>query len=154
MKKIILALSLLTSFSAFSTSNKPYGYAGCGFGSVVVGKDGPQILAATSKDISTQTFSISSGTSNCVDPVEKTTQIKNFIEANYESLITEMAKGSGNTIYTLSSLYGCDSVNFARVIQKNYSQFLPNEETASEMMKRFGAIIKGSELNQSCYNVI
>lgn len=122
MKKIIIAIAMMSSFSAFS-ANKPYGYAGCGLGSVLIGKGEPQIIAATTNDPSTQTFSISSGTSNCVTIEDKTTQIKNFIEANYESLITDMAKGNGDTVYTLSSMYGCEKYLCKRNSKKLFSIF-------------------------------
>lgn len=154
MKKIIIAIALLSSFSAFSATSRPYGYAGCGLGSVLVGKDGPQIIGATTNELSTQTFSISSGTSNCVTVDDKTAQIKNFIEANYESLITDMAKGNGDTVYTLSSLYGCEKNIFVKEIQKNYSQFSTSEENATKMMTQLNQIIKESDLKNSCYYVI
>lgn len=153
MKKIIIAIAMMSSFSAFS-AGKPYGYAGCGLGSVLIGKGEPQIIAATTNDLSTQTFSISSGTSNCVTVEDKTAQIKNFIEANYESLITDMAKGNGDTVYTLSSMYGCEKNIFVKELQKNYSQFSTTEENATVMMNQLSKIIKESDLRTSCYYVI
>lgn len=154
MKINILIILFLISSSAFA-AGKPYGTAGCGFGSVIMGKNDPQILAATTNNLSTQTFSISSGTSNCVNNDNKTVQIKSFIEANYESLITEMARGNGDTIATLSGLYGCNSQSFTRAIQKNYPHIISASDDATLIMQEINVAIKNSsELKNSCLHVI
>jgi hypothetical protein len=153
MKKNILLFVLLITASAFA--EKPYGTAGCGFGSVIIGKNDAQVIAATTNNLSTQTFSISSGTSNCTNVEQKTVRIRNFIEANQESLITEMAKGNGETIATLSSLYGCKTITFTKEIQKNYSQILSAKENASLMMKEIDIVIRNNaELKNACQYVI
>lgn len=48
--------------------SREYGMAGCGLGSLVMGKDGGQILAATTNGtFYSQLFGITSETLNCVD---------------------------------------------------------------------------------------
>lgn len=147
--KYIISIALFSlSVSAFASA-KPYGMAGCGFGSVVVGKDGPQIIAATSNKLSTQTFSISSGTSNCVSVEDQTARIKNFIEANYESLVVDMAKGSGDNLFTLSHLYGCEPSSFSKAVQSNYDSIISSENDASLMMNNIHQAV-----SSSCQNAI
>src|SRR5690606_16613688 len=97
---------------------KPYGMAGCGLGSVLIGKKGNQIFASTTNGTGTQSFGISSGTSNCVTATEQTAMLKNFIEANRQALITDMAKGQGEALVTLSNIYGCNQKIFASEIQQ------------------------------------
>ncbi len=73
MKAVACSLGLLTYIylaSSPQASAAPYGTAGCGLGSIVIGsKPGMmQIFAATTNGTSaSQSFGITSGTSNCVD---------------------------------------------------------------------------------------
>lgn len=48
--------------------SRPYGMAGCGLGSMVVGKNGGQVTAGTTNGSSSnQYFGITTGTLNCID---------------------------------------------------------------------------------------
>src|SRR5437870_11441910 len=74
-----------------------YGLAGCGLGSMVFGdqKGAIQILAATTNWIfGTQTFGITSGTSNCVESSSGTAGARTFIEGNREALAKDASRGS------------------------------------------------------------
>lgn len=154
MKFILIFSALVISASAFAA--KPYGMAGCGWGSQLMGKDGNQILAATTNGTSgNQTFGISSGTSNCVTASQQTAKIRNFIEANYASLVTDMAKGQGDSLNTLSSFYGCDHGAFATTMKSNYERITPAQENATVVMANINAVIEtSSELTASCTNAI
>jgi hypothetical protein len=153
MKSLIIAALLIVSASAFAA--KPYGTAGCGWGSQVMGKDGNQILAATTNDTGTQTFAISSGTSNCVTASDQTARIRNFIEANYASLVTDMAKGQGESMKTLSSFYGCNSDAFATEMKKNYETITPAKEDATYLMVNMNKVMETStELQTHCTHAI
>lgn len=154
MKFILIFSALVISASAFAA--KPYGMAGCGWGSQLMGKDGNQILAATTNGTSgNQTFGISSGTSNCVTASQQTAKIRNFIEANYASLVTDMAKGQGDSLTTLSSFYGCDTGAFATTMKSNYEKITPAQENATVVMANINAVIEtSSELTASCTNAI
>jgi len=73
MKTLALAVGMFALFivgSAGSAHAQPYGMAGCGLGSIAFGNDQTmfkQVLAATTNGtFGTQTFGITSGTSNCV----------------------------------------------------------------------------------------
>jgi hypothetical protein len=153
MKYIILIATVLMSTAAFAA--KPYGMAGCGLGSMVAGKEGNQVIAATTNETGTQTFGISSGTSNCVTATEKTAMIRNFIEANYASLVTDMAKGQGDSVKTLSNFYGCDSNLFANEMKSHYETITPASEDAIRVMVNINNVIENSsELSTSCTHAI
>lgn len=154
MKYILLVSLTLMSLSSFAA--KPYGMAGCGWGSQMMGKEGNQVLAATTNGTSgTQTFGISSGTSNCVTATEQTAMIKNFIEANYASIVTDMAKGQGDSIKTLSHFYGCDMDLFATEMKSNYERITTSNEDAMKVMVNINNVIEDSDkLNSNCTNAI
>lgn len=153
MKYIVLFSALVISSVAFAA--KPYGMAGCGWGSQMMGKDGNQILAATTNGTGTQTFGISSGTSNCVTATQQTAMIRNFIEANYASLVTDMAKGQGDSLKTLSSFYGCDNATFATELKANYEKITPAKENATAVMANINTVIENSSaLNTACTHAI
>ena len=141
--------------TAIVQAAKPYGMAGCGWGSQVMGKEGNQILAATTNGTGTQTFGISSGTSNCITATEQMAMIKNFIEANYASLVTDMAKGQGDSLKTLSNFYGCNSDLFSSTMKDNYEHITPAREDATHVMVNVHKLIEDSaSLRASCSHAI
>ncbi len=152
--KLILVISALV-ISSVALASKPYGMAGCGLGSQMMGKDGNQILAATTNGTGTQTFGISSGTSNCITASQQTAMIKNFIEANYASLVTDMAKGQGDSVKTLSGFYGCDANIFATEMKANYESITPATEDATKVMINVNNVIENSKtLSATCTHAI
>ncbi len=153
--KFIIIIALL-AFSAAALAEKPYGMAGCGWGSQMMGKEGNQILAVTTNGTSgNQTFGISSGTSNCVTATDTTAKIKNFIEANYESLVTDMAKGRGDSVTTLSGFYGCDTAEFTTKLQDNFEAVTPADDDATKMMININNVIQDSDsLRTNCSHAI
>lgn len=154
MKLILVITAILISAAAMA--DVPYGMAGCGLGSMVMGKDDNQVLAATTNGTSgNQTFAISSGTSNCVTATEQTAMIRNFIEANYASIVTDMAKGQGDSLKTLSSFYGCDANAFATEMKDNYETITPASEDATRVMVNINGVIESSTaLSATCTHAI
>jgi hypothetical protein len=153
MKYILFVVALVINTSALAA--KPYGMAGCGWGSQIQGKDGNQILASTTNETGTQTFAISSGTSNCVTATEQTAMIRNFIEANYASVVTDMAKGQGESLKTLSGFYGCDQNVFATEMKVNYEKITPANENATAVMANINSVMDtSSALSVSCTHAI
>ena len=107
-KNILLAAASALLISAPAVA-APYGMAGCGLGSIVFGnKPGiVQIFAATTNGtFNSQTFGITSGTSNCVD-TSGASSSRLFIDVNREALAKDMSRGSGDTIKSLSAIAGC-----------------------------------------------
>lgn len=121
--KYIIALMSLVSVSAFAHNH--FGEAGCGLGTLVVGPSGNQIIAATTNGTSgSQTFGITSGTSNCTDhgAVKASNRIPMYIEVNKLALAKEASRGEGEAIAGLASLYGCDNAKLGAALKANYSQ--------------------------------
>lgn len=133
MAAIVIALGA----GAASAANSGYGSAGCGLGSVLFGSQpgAIQIVAATTNGIfGNQTFGITTGTLNC-GSAATAAGAKIFIDANREALAKDMARGSGETIATLSSLAGCkDSKSVGVALQKNFSAIIPSEKVANAVV--------------------
>ncbi len=150
----MLALSA-KSFAA------PYGAAGCGLGSIVFGaKPGfIQVSAATTNGTSySQTFGITSGTSNCVpgDKAEAFNKQKDFVDTNLASLASEIAQGSGATLAAYTQTLGCE-VNkdvVAKALQAGHSKIF-SETSVDGVVFATHEVLKGSsEAAVACKNLI
>lgn len=133
-KTVLLAVvgGLMMSTSAFA---KNYGQAGCGLGSMWIGSDPGlmQILAGTTNGLfMNQWFGISFGTSNCDEGGDHGSLM--FIESNKVALANDVARGSGETLASLSSLYGCESASFGAALQKNYDRIFPSAQASAEQI--------------------
>lgn len=131
MKKIIALGLVLGSFSTFAAD---YGPSGCGLGSIVFAsnKSGyQQIFAATTNGTSgSQTFGISSGTSNCGEAT--LIDVKKFVEVNKSSLKNDIARGNGETIQSLASLMNIkNTAVFAQSLKSNYSVIFSSEDAGA-----------------------
>lgn len=115
-----------------------YGAAGCGLGSMVFGnKPGiVQVLAATTNGTSaSQTFGITSGTSNCDSGSGGTASTKVFVAANRDALVKDIARGSGETIKNVALLNGCaDAKAVGVALQKNFKSIFPSSSVSSDGM--------------------
>ncbi len=145
MKKILAALLVFVSASAFAAS---YQTQGCGLGSTIW-TDGSslmhQVLGATTNGTSgNQTFGMTSGTSNCeLDGAGGQAQTV-FIEANRVALANDIARGQGKTLTSLVKMYGCTNTTAARTaLQKNYETIFPSEGvSATEIGSSISTIVK------------
>jgi hypothetical protein len=112
-----------------------YGAAGCGLGSMAFGDQpgGVQVLASTTNGtFGTQTFGITSGTSNC-GPSLFASGTKNFVEANREALAKDVARGQGEAIGALTQINACaDSRAVGAALQKNFATIFPSEDASTE----------------------
>ncbi len=127
MKKIAVIFISLFSLTSLAA---PWGDAGCGLGTSIMGKDGNQILASTTNETGSQTFAITSGTSGCVDDgaVKGAYQVPMYIEVNRAILAKEAARGEGETLAGLAQLMGCKQEVFAPAVKFHYDQiFLKSE---------------------------
>ena len=113
MRKLlgVLAVSVVGLAASVATA-APYGTAGCGLGSIVFGDDAGivQIFAATTNGtFATQTFGITSGTSNCVDMGRSASVDQEaFVKMNYASLMRDAAAGKGEYLSAMATLLGCE----------------------------------------------
>ena len=100
-----------------------------------------QIFAATTNGLfGSQTFGITTGTSNCADTSGGSGSAKVFIETNREALAKDISRGQGETVKNLATLAGCtDAGAVGAVLQKNFSAIFPDAAAPSEQVS--GAII-------------
>jgi hypothetical protein len=165
MKKnlILVVLASLLVVAGAEAKMRPYGAAGCGLGSLVFKNNNntvSQVLAGTTNGtFYSQTFGITSGTSNCTDGglVAKAKEIPMFIETNQVALANDIARGKGETLANLSKVMGCsDDHRLGTTLQKNYSGIFTTENIKSARVT--GSIIntvKGdAELAGQCKNVV
>ena len=161
MKKLVLLTIVLalisTSAFAAKSSGKAYGAAGCGLGSMAMGKDGNQVLAATTNGtFGTQLFGITSGTSNCTDggAMASNQQLPVFVEANRLALSNDIARGSGETVANLSEVMGCnDPAHLANTLQSNFKAIFPSATIASESVTQAIVDVVKKDAKLSCKRV-
>ena len=136
MKKLLFVIPAFVLLAAPLANAAGYGAAGCGLGSMVFGnKPGAmQILAATTNGtFASQTFGITTGTSNCDGSLMGGAGAKVFIEANKEALAKDISRGQGETLKNLASLAGCaDSSAVGGALQKQFSTIFPSAATPVE----------------------
>lgn len=164
MKKVyllgILSLFLITTAQAKSAK---YGVAGCGLGSMVFKNDNgvaPQVLAATTNGtFYSQTFGITSGTSNCTDDgtVAARKQLPMFIETNQIALANDIVRGNGETLSHLSKVMGCkDTEILSSSLKNNYGTIFTTENIKSDKITSeiINTIRHDSRLASSCSYMI
>lgn len=137
MRRIAFAMTSLLSatllLAGVAHADK-YGTAGCGLGSMLFHDDKGivQVLAATTNGtFGTQTFGITSGTSNCENTSGGTASAKAFIETNREAFSKDAARGQGETIANLTTLAGCaNPTAVGATLQHNFTTIFPNASVA------------------------
>lgn len=146
--------------SASKSFSRPYGLAGCGLGSQVMGKSSGQVLAATTNGTSySQLFGITSGTSNCLDNPndEVASRMDKFINVNRAAIATDIARGNGETLASISTLAGCkNSADLGAALQKNFGEIFPSHKVqANEITDSIITVIKSdAELSTACNSII
>ncbi|MFM6930235.1 MAG: DUF3015 family protein [Bdellovibrio sp.] len=146
-------LAILTIIGAASVASA--GDAGCGLGSMILKSNSKlqQVLAATTNGtFGSQTFGITSGTSNCSASslVMNEKEIQYFAEANQTDLTREMAQGNGEKLSTLAALYGCNGnqkANFAKMTQSSYSKIVDHKNiSATQMVQNLNTQVASSNV--------
>ncbi len=131
--------AFLFTVLAGSISYASAGDAGCGLGSLVINKNTKmQVFAATTNGtFGSQTFGITSGTSNCSSSglVKNDMEIQYFVEVNQEELIRDMAQGHGEKITTLAAMNGCTTeaqiTAFNEKAQEEFTVIVPEAKTTA-----------------------
>lgn len=145
MNKLLLVSAFLFSGSLYAQAIGP---AGCGLGHMTFGGSDSQIIAATLNGTSgTQTFGITSGTSNCVDS-SGTAHLETFIEGNRVALETEAARGEGETVESLAQILKCpNSVKVGKVLKSHHSEvFSAPEASATEVSGKLREVLRNNEV--------
>jgi hypothetical protein len=117
-----------------------YGAAGCGLGSMLIGnKPGfMQVLAATTNGTSaSQTFGITTGTSNCADSGGGAASAQAFIQTNREAFAKDVARGNGETINGLSTLAGCrNPTAVGTALQGSFGRIFPSAKATDTQVSQ------------------
>ncbi len=160
MKKMAVGcfafMALVGAKKGFSSE---YGMAGCGFGSIVMGKDS-QISAATTNATSlSQPFGISSGTSNCTtsNRVSMEDVQKEFISDNFETLSKEISQGNGESLRAFAGTFGCRESavpEFGVQMQRSYQKIFssPGSIAALDIIRE--EILSNKSLSESCPSAV
>jgi hypothetical protein len=140
MKKLLLAITLtvLSAGTAFAAGDA-HRNTGCGLGTMLwEGKADGSILfqvlqATTNGSTGTQTFGISSGTSDCQQPskVVKNEKLNEFVRANMENLAKDIAMGKGETLDTFAEMLGvapAQSAAFNAKLQANFDRIFTSDQ--------------------------
>jgi len=130
---VALALALAaTSASAQGIQGTGrYGTAGCGLGSLVFGDQSGAIqffAATTNGTFASQTFGITSGTSNC-GPGMVAQGTKAFVEGNRVALAKDAARGQGDAIGAVAVINHCENLPaVAAALQRDFKAIFPSEQ--------------------------
>ena len=117
--------------------HQKYGAAGCGLGSLIIHSGGiVQIFAATTNGTSySQTFGITSGTSNCDDASGGSDDARVFVQANRVELAKDISRGQGETIASLAAIAGCaDPAAVGVKLQKSFKAIFPTASVSSDQV--------------------
>jgi len=136
MKKVFLiTIVLLLTFSGVAFAAYPRHNTGCGLGTMLFdGKSGiaQQVLASTTNgSLGTQTFGISSGTSECnqANTLASNEELNIFVAENMDNLALDVAMGQGEYVNTLAALMDVPEphrADFSHMLQDNFSTIFPD----------------------------
>ncbi len=124
-----------------------------------MGKHGGQISAATTNGTSwNQTFAISAGTLNCIDPqtAEVASRMDQFIIVNKLQLQADIAKGNGETISAIGSYMGCgeSSGDIGHSLKLNYNSIFSNGTAKDITDSIINVILSSPELSAKCNKIV
>lgn len=159
LKKRFLSLFCFL-LPATSYAKTPYGMAGCGWGSQVMGPDGNQVFASTTNGTSfNQAGGIISGTSNCLEPskAQALNAQQKFMYDNYAALSKEIAQGNGETLRAFSNTFGCKSesyLNFASQMKDSYQKIFGAPGSAAAVDAVHEELKENATLSKACSLII
>ncbi|NOI12916.1 DUF3015 domain-containing protein [Vibrio hepatarius] len=152
MKKL-LAVAALASTLPLSNVAMADSDIGCGLGTMVFdGKSGKvfKVLGATTNGTSgNQTFGITFGTLGCdgTGTINSAQKLALFIDGNMDNLARDIAKGEGETLATLSEVWGineADKSAFNELAQQNFAEVFKSENvTSQEVFTNLNTLVAG-----------
>jgi hypothetical protein len=119
------------------------------------GKGFVQVFASTTNGSSgTQTFGITSGTSNCDSSGGGASNAKAFVATNRAALAKDIARGRGETITNLTALAGCgDAKAVGRRLQAKFKTIFPSATISDEdVSESVVGVLKGDS-TLACTNL-
>lgn len=145
MTSIVCRVSVAsTVLFAGSAALAADGSSGCGVGWYLFKENSlvSSSLRSTTHYYVPNTFSMTSGTSNCAKHsiIQLEKRGLHFVEANDEALESEIAAGQGQLVQSLAATLGCGlsaQVDFASTLQAQYSTIYTDESaTAADRLSR------------------
>jgi hypothetical protein len=134
-----------------------YGSAGCGLGSLLFDASNgfTQVFAATTNGtFGTQTFGITSGTSNCDGAGYSPGGAAAFIQTNRAALAKDAARGKGATITGLTDLAGCKSSKaVGKKLQKSFTQIFSSPTLTDQQVSQSVIDTLRSDQSLACQNL-
>ena len=134
MKKVISLIAAIGLTSAVYANDN----TGCGLGSLIIKNQNTvalQVLAATTNGTSgSQTFGITSGTSNCDKPSNfvSNDKLNKFVSENMDELAMDISAGQGETLSTVAKLMNVeDTKAFSSKLQANFTNIYTSENVTS-----------------------
>ena len=155
-----LSLVMLMGMTLSLSAKKPNA-AGCGIGSLVFKKNTKldQILAATTNQSSSQSSSISSGTSGC-NKKGAVSYMRHrqaeFVTYNYERLREEIALGKGEAVEGFALLLGCPAnSSFSSMARSHHAEFfsIPRNKPSNFVQNVESYIKKNTKLSKNCKTI-
>ena len=127
--------------------------SGCGLGTLVIQQPDGIVLnvlqSTTNNTFGTQTFGMTFGTSNC--HVADARSASAYIEANRVALSNDISRGNGETLTTLTEIWGCKNPStVATTLQKNYRTIFPTANTPSTTVETTMTSILKTQSTGSC----
>jgi len=149
---VVVAVGMALAGGRSALAAEGFGAAGCGLGSVIFGseKGVVQIFAATTNGtFYSQTFGITSGTSNCEKRPKSfsDTRVHEFVAANMDGLAGDIARGTGESLETLAELMAIApmdrSVVYAKLQSRFGTIFASEQVDAAEVIDSIATVIRG-----------
>lgn len=174
MKPIRILIVCAAIFAALPLAHAGaagYGPAGCGLGSIVFGPEGEmrkvfanstvsEILAATTNGtFGSQTFGLTTGTSNCGKSglIQSSREQEAFAEVAYDEISREMAKGEGEYLTAFATLMGCSTdthEDFATVTKRHYGEIFTQGARPIQVVGSVRSVLRSdAALSQSCTRI-
>jgi hypothetical protein len=142
MKKILIVLALLIAPLAHANDSS----SGCGLGYEIAPKQ--SLLSSFARSLTNATFlntiAMTFGTSGCAKHsiVQKDHEAQYFAEANYHTLMMEMAQGQGDNLQNFAAVLGCDANYFSARMQSHYGDVYTDNVGATGMLQNVRAAIQ------------
>ena len=152
MKKFVVVLvALFLVLMGASAAMAADSNTGCGLGDLVFGDPDSVMLqsfeATTNGSSGAQTFGITSGTSNCTKPSKYVSneRLQEFVTQNMDSIASDMASGSGESLDTVAELMGVpasERAAFGTTVQTSFSKiYTSGDVTSAQVIDNIAAVI-------------
>lgn len=139
MKKLLLGFLLSLAFSGAAYAAQAHTNTGCGLGTLLFQNKADNSIAlqvlqsTTNGSFGSQTFGISSGTSECQQPgkIAQNEKLNEFVRANMDNLAKEIAMGKGETLDTFVEMLGVTPAQgdaYKNSLQANFNKIFTSDK--------------------------